>query len=188
MALYDKVAEDYDNFYDDEFSHSENDAVAKVLLPHTRGGGVRILDMGCGTGVLFDIMPTLRHEMKAYTGVDISPEMIKQFAKKHPVVADYYKLQAEGVENISIACYDMYLSLFGSPSYFSDEFLARLAERLRYGGKYLLMFYKDGYKSRVLGEYDYQYADPSKHFDNVIEFSNYRIVSNIWKPNTTLKD
>lgn len=177
--LYDKVALRYDEFYQDPLSEVENERVGAALLKPIRNYRPRILDMGCGTGALFDIIGSLRHEMRSYTGVDVSQGMIDQFVKKYPNYAE--NLEVSPIEEVGVSDYDLYVSLFGSPSYFTDDFLAKLSERLRYGGHYLLMFYKQGYKSRVLGEYDYQYADPTKHFDNLIEFSNYRVASNIWE-------
>lgn len=70
-------------FWDDDMVR--NEPVIQTILD--RGGirtGIDVLDVACGTGVLFP--DYLRRNVKSLTGIDISPEMAKIAQAKFPEI------------------------------------------------------------------------------------------------------
>ena len=62
-----------------------NEAVITAILDHTGiDCGMDVLDVGCGTGILFS--DYLKRNVGSVTGIDISPEMAKIAASKYPEV------------------------------------------------------------------------------------------------------
>ena len=62
-----------------------NEAVITAILDHAGiDCGMHVLDVGCGTGVLFP--DYLKRNVGSVTGIDISPEMAKIAASKYPEV------------------------------------------------------------------------------------------------------
>jgi demethylmenaquinone methyltransferase/2-methoxy-6-polyprenyl-1,4-benzoquinol methylase len=62
-----------------------NEAVITAILDHMGiDCGMHVLDVGCGTGVLFP--DYLKRNVGSVTGIDISPEMAKIAASKYPQV------------------------------------------------------------------------------------------------------
>lgn len=62
-----------------------NEAVITTILDHAGiDCGMHVLDVGCGTGVLFP--DYLKRNVGSLTGIDISPEMAKIAASKYPQV------------------------------------------------------------------------------------------------------
>lgn len=171
--LYDLVADKYDDYYTDILSHFENGRVAEMLAPHLYKRDV--VDLGCGTGLLLDMCGSIIERSK-YLGMDISSKMVLHALFNHPE----YTFVVEDACLISIDPSKLYVSLFGSPSYFSTEFLTYLRDS---GADYFLMFCREGYSSRVLGENGVVFSSAGYDvFGGGVDYSNYVIVSNIWKP------
>ncbi len=66
----------------DEFQECNEQVIEEIL---DKGGirkGVNVLDVACGTGILFSDYQ--KREVASVTGVDISPEMVKKAKAKHP--------------------------------------------------------------------------------------------------------
>lgn len=62
-----------------------NEAIITMILDNAGiKGGMDVLDVACGTGVLFP--DYLKRSVQSVTGVDISPEMVKIAASKFPEV------------------------------------------------------------------------------------------------------
>ena len=74
---YDAVAESYDSLFKDKASIEENRKIASMLFEVS---GI-FLDVGCGTGLLLDILKVSPDE---YWGIDPSSKMLDVFRKKHP--------------------------------------------------------------------------------------------------------
>ena len=59
----------------------KSDAIVGRILDNAQvGAGMEVLDVACGTGVLFD--DYLRRDVASVTGIDIAPEMAKIAAQK----------------------------------------------------------------------------------------------------------
>ena len=60
----------------------KSDVIIGTILDNAEvGAGMNILDVACGTGVMFDYY--LERDVASVTGIDISPEMAKIAAKKY---------------------------------------------------------------------------------------------------------
>ena len=80
MLHYDKIAASYDAQYADEQNAKMKAALSNVHLKENS----LILDMGCGTGLLF---PHIADKAKLLVGIDTSAKLLKQAqkrAKQHP--------------------------------------------------------------------------------------------------------
>ncbi len=76
IAFFDDMASDWDAM------QVRNEAViAEILQKGGIGAGTRVLDIACGTGVLFPDYTDLGAEV---TGIDISPNMAEKAREKYP--------------------------------------------------------------------------------------------------------
>lgn len=131
---YDQVAPSYDAIWNTPEAKAEDAQVIAAL--DYRGGSV--LDVGCGTGLLLDhIKPD------HYLGIDPSMAMLDRLKARYDV-----PVLATDLEHFCAAgrMFDLVVGLYGSPSYVSAQALARIPRMLTPGGRYFLMFYKEGYK------------------------------------------
>lgn len=71
-----------------------DEIIGKILDNAEIGSGMDVLDVACGTGVMFEYY--LRRNVKSITGIDISPEMSKIAAGKYPEK-----------ENVRVVCGDV---------------------------------------------------------------------------------
>lgn len=130
---YGKIADIYDDLFNDEQSLKENEALIGMI--GYKGGSV--LDVGCGTGLFLDY--TTPDE---YLGIDESENMLRQLKKKHPKA---------NVINVPVAYfesnekYDYILALFGVGSYLTLDDEEKLFNMLAQGGKAFFVYYKEGY-------------------------------------------
>lgn len=70
-------------WWDDDMIRNE-DIIETILDNGGIRPGVSVLDVACGTGVLFP--DYLKRGVKSVTGIDISPEMVKVAASKYPEI------------------------------------------------------------------------------------------------------
>lgn len=130
-SYYDKLAPLYDQTYSDPISGAENQAVADVLRENV---GRRVLDVGCGTGILLDLV-----DVEDYVGFDISQGMVARAKSKHPgrnfFVGDMHDLTFPDNSFDTIVC------LFGTFSYSlaPDQLFGELLRVLEPGGKMIIM-------------------------------------------------
>ena len=66
----------------------DDDIIAKILDGAEVGSGKDVLDVACGTGVLFP--DYLARNVGSLTAVDISPEMVKIAESKYPGLVNVY--------------------------------------------------------------------------------------------------
>lgn len=85
MNDYDKVSNQYDDFYHKNLFLAENEIIFKDLCSSYLSG--HILDIGCGTGFLLD---NVKISPEWYLGIDISEGMLKRAREKHP--KHYFKI------------------------------------------------------------------------------------------------
>jgi len=139
---YDQLAHIYDATHNDPVSLAENEVVRELLRPMI-GSGDDVLDLGCGTGMLLDLIKPIDYY---YTGVDISEKMLKQGRDKYPVCCNPRAFFQYGdMENlIGIPDHeaDVVTSTFGSISYADPRRTAATIARVTApGGHIFLMFY-----------------------------------------------
>ena len=82
IAFFDRLAPQWDA---DMIRH--DDIIEKILDIAQIRPGVDVLDVACGTGVLFP--DYLARSVGSLTGIDISPEMVKIAREKFPQVSVY---------------------------------------------------------------------------------------------------
>lgn len=127
IAFFDKLAPRWDA--EQIFS----DEVIETILDGAQvGPGTQVLDVACGTGVMFPYY--LRRQVASVTAVDISEEMVKIAREKFPgegitvLCADAEQLPA-GMEFDRIVIYNAFPH-FPEP----ERLIAGLSARLRAGG------------------------------------------------------
>lgn len=140
LSVYDWLATEYDARYSAPEYQTENRQIAdkiRSLMPAS------ILDIGCGTGLLLEMLPELRPT--DYLGVEPSRGMFNEFLRKFgrfPIIggtiADVHRAQ------------DLAVALFGVASYLTPQEIQRLPA---VANRWMLMFYVDGYMPN--------YASPS---------------------------
>lgn len=77
IAFFNRCAPTWDN----ELIRKE-EVITKILDNGGIRPGITVLDVACGTGVLFG--DYIKRNVKSVTGIDISPEMAKRAAGKYP--------------------------------------------------------------------------------------------------------
>jgi SAM-dependent methyltransferase len=163
VADYDQIADLYQTMFTDTDSLKENEDV--IAMINLKG---RILDVGCGSGLLLDYVP-IKPEM--YVGIDPSSKMLFYLKKKHPK----HPVLSIPFEDYDNGKFDTIVSLFGSPSYILPEYLPLIPKLLNDMGEAFLMFFKDGYVplTNIKAKVDFH------HFYNDYEgeiYHNYKIV------------
>ena len=101
-----KVADFFDTLADrwDELCYHDPEKLNDILQKTGLRKGLRILDIGCGTGVLESYL--LPHSPRQIVGVDISPGMIEKARSKYatPIVdfrcQDVWDIQGESFDYI----------------------------------------------------------------------------------------
>lgn len=134
-APYDSISEFYDAWFLKPEYEEENANLVKLLGPHLSGN---ILDIGCGTGLLLDL---LNVSPEVYTGIDPSRMMLDKFKSKHP----RHKVIQSKYEDFPFEEFDSIVSLYGSFNYCEPSSVAQVINQLSSGGKYFLMIFKEDY-------------------------------------------
>lgn len=122
---YDRVAEEYDRGYLTPADLGEEQAVLRLLSREGYLDG-RVLDIGCGTGLLLDRVPGLSGR---YVGVDPSMGMLRQAQRKFPGSGCWHNMGVEGMAALMEVRrpFDSAVSLYGSFSYTPDAEAGRAA-------------------------------------------------------------
>lgn len=119
--FYDQIAASYDDLWTDADDLAENAAVRDHLIRQFGAYAPTTLDVGCGTGLLFDMGLT---SPKLYTGIDPSRAMLNRFCQKHRQL-DLDLRAGTASQHLpqlrqAGARYDLVAALFASASYLTD--------------------------------------------------------------------
>lgn len=172
---YDTIAKEYDSLFVDDKSLAENKAVARMLSAVTGS----ILDVGCGTGLLLDL---LNIPCEKYLGVDSSSQMVAFFREKYPL-HDVLTIPFE-LLNTKYLDFKYFVALFGSVSYIEPDALSEIPQ----DKKLFLMFYREDYHPVTYEKTDCEFShfkhtkqDLQERFPccEIKEFNNYYIVTNL---------
>jgi len=194
-----RMAEQYDSLYKGTVAEAENRSVLGVIA-QVNDLGRSVLDLGCGTGLMFERQREYTDHLNDYVGIDLSSQMIDQFqaklSKKYnlakPLITKNPTRLIVGDTNTfedyleKDRQFDLCLSTFGSFSYVDDltkgfrTTFDRLEPR---GGAAVLMFYgpraygaKMPSSQRVWGKYSFRNSDELSHsayFYNEESLRNY---------------
>lgn len=139
---YDRLAADYDDAYTDAKDIAENLLLARLIRRSYVGKS--LLDLGCGTGLLLELVP-----MDGYLGLDLSPGMLSRARLKFPD-AIFREADMEEPWPVVPGTVDSVVSLFGSFNYSlrPGRTVAQLARALRPGGRFLLVLYGTRWPTR----------------------------------------
>lgn len=125
ISFFDEFAPNWDN------TNERNDAVITKILDNCKiCEGTRVLDVACGTGVLF---PDYLSRKAVVTGIDISPEMVKTAKEKFPQI----EVICKDAESISFEQeFDVVMIYNAFPHFPNPESLIEnLAKSLKKGGR-----------------------------------------------------
>jgi ubiquinone/menaquinone biosynthesis C-methylase UbiE len=139
-GAYDEIARIYDDEYEDAKSLAENNILRRIL----KVGGFtkdRVLDLGCGTGLLMDLAPV---SSDRYVGVDPSSGMLEVARSKYPEHT-FVQSSAEHMQHLEDESFDNIVSLFGPINYAQspDDITYETWRLLRSGGQFLHMIYSE---------------------------------------------
>jgi SAM-dependent methyltransferase len=140
--FYDQLATEYDERFLTPECLAENQAVARVIAEHSMAYAPRMLDIGCGTGLVLDLKLT---HPSLYTGVDPSQAMLNELVRKHKRVTSLLPGRWEDMAARAGQGYDVIVSLFGSASYIEPRFIPQIPKLATLQGLTVLMHYKQGY-------------------------------------------
>lgn len=146
-APYDEIAPVYDTLWSGLEAEAEDAALFGSL---SLGGSV--LDIGCGTGLLLGHAAPDR-----YFGVDPSQGMLDRFKAHLGEAVQVCSPLEEPDARLRIQCgafealwtperFDHAVALYGAASYIDPATWGRLPGLLAPGGRYALMFYREGYR------------------------------------------
>lgn len=175
---YDDIACRYDGLFLDQKSREENWIIGDLLGDYI--AGKQVLDVGCGTGLLLDILDI---PATHYVGIDPSGGMLRELWIKHPQHFTE-QIRFEDVEDWAGEDY-LTISLFGSMNYVDPDYFNQVFDELRQG-KYFLMFYREGYIPVTYaraggngGGYDCSEYDGLIRAESIESFGDYYIVHNL---------
>lgn len=144
---YNRLARGYDDIFTSPINRAEDDIVGNLVSNLVKKKHPRILDLGCGTGMILNYISA-----KNYKGIDISDKMIgiakENFPEGKFTIGDMNELIKDERSN----SYDLVISLFNSYSYTDNPFkLSREMRRiLKKGGKFVAMCYNTRVKNGIL--------------------------------------
>ena len=104
----------------------KNDSIINKILDNAQvGQGMTVLDVACGTGVLFEYY--LQRRVASVTGIDIAPQMAKIAAQKF-APEDGVQVICDDVETYAFATKFDRIVVYNALPHFPDQ--ARLIQRL----------------------------------------------------------
>lgn len=117
-------------WWDDDMIRNE-DVIETILDNCGIGAGVHVLDVACGTGVLFP--DYLKRQVASVTGIDISPEMARIAQEKYPQV----QVICADVENASFERQFDCVMVYNAFPHFPDphRLIQTLSGLVRPGGR-----------------------------------------------------
>ena len=133
---YDRIATTYDRSYRGPVQLAENGYILKRLRGIISYSD-KVLDVGCGTGLFVDLMPSV-----SSTGLDVSPKMVEVARYRHPT-ADFRVGNIETWRPREGERWTSAVSLFGPFSHVVDvdRGLENMTSMLYQNSQVLLMIY-----------------------------------------------
>lgn len=147
--VFNNYAKYYDLLYKDKDYKKEVDYIDSLIKQHSSNKNLRILDIGCGTGIHANYLSEKGYHV---TGIDFSKEMIEIAKKNKKKNTDFYLADAKFFEFDTK--FDIILSLFHVVSYQSKnedilKMFSHVSKHLTTEGLFIFDFW---YGSAVLKE------------------------------------
>ena len=114
-TYWNSLAGAYDRLYSDNWSRRENRLIQETLRELPINDDARVLDLGCGTGLGFELLSLLYPGVK-YHGRDLSEEMLRVCAGKFPKLP-LSRGRMEDLGAYQDNSFDLVTCLFASASY-----------------------------------------------------------------------
>ena len=126
ISFFDSHAEHWD-----EYQERNEDVIEKILDSAGITDGINVLDVACGTGILFP--DYIKRNVASLTGIDISPEMVKIAKSKF---RDYEIICADASDYIFEKQFDAVVIYNAFPHFISKEkLISNLSDALKQGGR-----------------------------------------------------
>jgi ubiquinone/menaquinone biosynthesis C-methylase UbiE len=157
-APYDAFAAAYDDWFISDSLRRSFGAVIDRLQVRS---GMRILDIGCGTGLFYEALRGRGLDV-TYVGIDPSDGMLDRFREKteHRVVVHACKFE----HFASGRPFDCIVALNGTASYLSPRAIRHMRRLLVASGSVFLSYYRPGY-------------EPASHVNGGVHVPYYRDVT-----------
>lgn len=175
--FYSRLASSYDDAYSGGIERAEDAALRRLLRQRgVNAPCTRVLDLGCGTGLLLRLCPERVRNPYGYLGVDIAQGMIDR-AQRHFPRNDLRCVDIAAVPSLlTKPSFEHAVSLWGSVNYVAPETVRRtLDASLVYGGQFFIMTLRRGISPSVhTPELDaalYDYSD----FGRMMEPHGYEV-------------
>ena len=139
--VYDGLADRYDSIYEDEISKAEDELLVDLLATRILFGK-KVLDVGCGTGHLLTLFPSIT--WKEYRGFDISKHMIRVARQKHPE-HEFFCKSSDRIAASYVEWADLTIYGYGAMSYmdFRREILFWYQNARRGAHLFAMIYSKD---------------------------------------------
>lgn len=161
-------------YWEDRYTRTAIGQFLDLLVARQRksGSGIRVIDLGCGTGEGLGILTSLHQtpltldanlekvidyqDISCYRGLDISPAMIEKATALHELHPQAEFVVADLNQGLPVAVgepgYDIYFSSYGSLSHLNDRSLTNLVGNICDQMDEKAIFVAD-----VLGRYSYEW-------------------------------
>lgn len=143
-TYYDAVAPTYDDLYNDGISTAENSIIEDLLKETLKTGNI-ILDLGCGSGLGYELISKHLKGDFEYTGIDISSEMVHNANKKYIGFenVNFLTMDMTDLSYFHRNSFDAVISLFGSFSHVLNysKAVSEIERVLKPGGIIFIMVY-----------------------------------------------
>lgn len=145
MINYDEYANKYDTRYTSQMCLQEDLSIYNALIDISDLNTKKIVDLGCGTGFLLDLMEN-KIDISNYLGIDVSAEMIECARKKYPAANFVFGSACKVEEYTKIYAIepDLAISFFTIP-YIGVETIKNVHSVLKSDGEFLAVYYNKPY-------------------------------------------
>jgi ubiquinone/menaquinone biosynthesis C-methylase UbiE len=155
-SYWNKISGHYDTLYSSRWSAREDRLTARILTRELHSAtGVRILDVGCGSGLGFRLLDSSFRFMH-YSGIDFAESMISELKSRHPHVVAHCGEALEVMKSLESEKFDFILSINATMSFpqETDLILQQVSRLLVPGGRFCLSFLNQRSLRRRLGRID----------------------------------
>lgn len=142
QEYWNKIAPNYDSLYESKWSIAENQQLAEQLQQlQNFNNTCNVLDLGCGTGLGFEICSRIAPKGFRYSGLDIASEMVAVGREKWSN-ASFFIGDMSNLSMFMPESFDIVISLFTAFSY-SDkpiQVLKEIHRVVRQGGEVFVSY------------------------------------------------